>query len=173
MLSFTWVFAALATASVLTGAGAFSTSDLSTFPSAITTTGAFTYSVAGYDFRPHHTRTPFAVSSGGKAFVAYPGATSGTIYVQQVDPSANFAAVGSAVAVKGLIAGGIVAHDDGFALLTTRSDGTTSNGEPTAYLVRYTNGKESWATALVSSLTHALWEGARGLTCIICRMANR
>lgn len=146
MLSKTWILAALAAASL---ANAFSASDLTLSKDSVKLSGTFKYAVPGYDFRPHHARTPFAVSSGnGNAYVAY--GTGSTVYVQQVDHANNFAAVGSPVAVPGLRAGGLVAHDDGFALLTTRSDGTTVNNEPTTYLVRYTSGKESWATPLVS-----------------------
>ena len=133
---------------------AFSVSDLTLSKDTITLSGTFTSAVPGYDFRPHHNRTPFAVSAGnGNTYVAY--STEDTVYVQQVDHANGFAAVGSAVAVSGLLAGGLVAHDDGFALLTTRNDGTTANAEPTAYLVRYTNGQETWATPLVSQYANS------------------
>jgi hypothetical protein len=148
MLSYKWVFAALTGFSALVQTAAFSAGDLSVSKDAITLAGGFNYAVPGYDYRPHHARTPFAVSSGnGNTYVAY--LSGNTVYVQQVDHANGFAAVGSPAAVSGLVAGGLVAHDDGFALLTTRKDGTTANGEPTAYLVRYQNGKETWATPLV------------------------
>jgi hypothetical protein len=148
MLSYTWILAAL---TAVAAVNAFSASDLSLSKDSITLSSAFTYAVSGYDIRPHHARTPFAVGAGnGNAYVAY--LAGSTVYVQQVDHANGFVAIGNAVTVPGLVAGGLVAHDDGFALLTTRKDGTTANGEPTAYIVRYTNGKESWATPLVSQL---------------------
>jgi hypothetical protein len=52
-----------------------------------------------------------------------------------------------------ILAGGLVAHNDGFALLTTETMPTgTSNAPPgntpVAVLYRYTAGKQSWKTWL-------------------------
>ncbi|RYP12532.1 hypothetical protein DL765_007268 [Monosporascus sp. GIB2] len=71
---------------------------------------------------PHHRRTPFAVSpDGSAAYLAYLDASETDIHVQQVGPK-TFAAVGSAITVTGgKEAGGLVAHDDGFALLTNEA----------------------------------------------------
>ena len=68
---------------------------------------------------PHHRRTPFAVSPDGKsAYLAYLDASETDVHIQKVDP-ATFATVGDAVTVTGgKEAGGLVAHNDGFALLT-------------------------------------------------------
>ncbi|KAJ4365013.1 hypothetical protein N0V83_008629 [Neocucurbitaria cava] len=103
---------------------------------------------------PHHRRTPFAVSPDGKsAYLAYLDASDTDIHVQQVDPS-TFAAVGASVTVTGgKEAGGLVAHNDGFALLTNEAmpSGTTNappDNTPVAVLYRYTDGKETFKTWL-------------------------
>jgi len=103
---------------------------------------------------PHHRRTPFAVSPDGKsAYLAYLDASETGVHVQQVDPS-TFAAVGDAVTVAGgKEAGGLVAHNDGFALLTNEAmpSGTSNappESTPVAVLYRYTSGKETFKTWL-------------------------
>ncbi|KAF3037581.1 hypothetical protein E8E11_003096 [Didymella keratinophila] len=103
---------------------------------------------------PHHRRTPFAVSPDGKsAYLAYLDASETGVHVQQVNPS-TFAAVGDAVTVSGgKEAGGLVAHNDGFALLTNEAmpSGTTNappESTPVAVLYRYTSGKETFKTWL-------------------------
>ncbi|KAF2625232.1 hypothetical protein BU25DRAFT_372223 [Macroventuria anomochaeta] len=103
---------------------------------------------------PHHRRTPFAVSPDGKsAYLAYLDASETGVHVQQVNPS-TFAAVGDAVTVtSGKEAGGLVAHNDGFALLTNEAmpSGTSNappDSTPVAVLYRYTSGKETFKTWL-------------------------
>ena len=103
---------------------------------------------------PHHRRTPFAVSPDGKsAYLAYLDASETGVHVQQVNPS-TFAAVGDAVTVTGgKEAGGLVAHNDGFALLTNEAmPSGTSNAPPAStpvpVLYRYTSGKETFKTWL-------------------------
>ncbi|KAF2441614.1 hypothetical protein P171DRAFT_74907 [Karstenula rhodostoma CBS 690.94] len=96
---------------------------------------------------PHHRRTPFSVSPDGKsAYLAYLDSSETGVHIQQVNPS-TFAAVGDAVSVStGKEAGGLVAHNDGFALLTNEAvSGVT---DPVAVLYRYTSGKQSWKTYL-------------------------
>ncbi|RWA09083.1 hypothetical protein EKO27_g6025 [Xylaria grammica] len=103
---------------------------------------------------PHHRRTPFAVSPDGKsAFLAYLDSNETDVHVQQVDPE-SFTAVGSAVTIEGAKeAGGLVAHDDGFALLTNEAlpSGTANappDSTPVAVLYRYTDGIQTWKTFL-------------------------
>lgn len=103
---------------------------------------------------PHHRRTPFAVSPNGKsAYLAYLDASDTNVHIQQVDPT-SFAAVGDAVTVTGAKeAGGLYAHDDGFALLTNEAmpSGTANAppaSTPVAVLYRYTSGKQTWKTWL-------------------------
>ncbi|KAJ8113232.1 hypothetical protein OPT61_g4596 [Boeremia exigua] len=103
---------------------------------------------------PHHRRTPFAVSPDGKsAYLAYLDASQTGVHIQQVNPT-TFAAVGDAVTVSGgKEAGGLVAHNDGFALLTNEAmpSGTSNapaDSTPVPVLYRYTSGKETFKTWL-------------------------
>ncbi|KAL4987794.1 hypothetical protein BDW68DRAFT_103302 [Aspergillus falconensis] len=102
----------------------------------------------------HHRRTPFAVSPDGEsAYLAYLDSSETGVHVQQVDPN-TFEAVGASVTVSGgQEAGGLVAHNDGFALLTNEAmpSGTTnapSDNTPVPVLYRYTNGEQTWKTWL-------------------------
>ncbi|KAI5201491.1 hypothetical protein E4T42_02283 [Aureobasidium subglaciale] len=103
---------------------------------------------------PHHRRTPFALSPDGtRAFLAYLDDSETDVHVQRVDPK-TFAAVGIAVTVKGgKEAGGLVAHNDGFALLTNEAlpSGTTNapaDSTPVPVLYRYTEGEQTFKTFL-------------------------
>lgn len=103
---------------------------------------------------PHHRRTPFAVSPDGKsAYLAYLDSSETDVHVQQVDPS-TFTAVGTAVTVTGgKEAGGLVAHNDGFALLTNEAlpSGTTdapADSTPVPVLYRFTDGTQTFKTFL-------------------------
>ncbi|KAF2466857.1 uncharacterized protein BDR25DRAFT_235738, partial [Lindgomyces ingoldianus] len=103
---------------------------------------------------PHHRRTPFALSPDGKsAYLAYLDASETDVHVQQVDP-ASFAAVGTPTTITGAKeAGGLVAHNDGFALLTNEAlpSGTSNapaGSTPVAVLYRYTSGKQTFKTFL-------------------------
>ncbi|KAF9031693.1 hypothetical protein BDZ89DRAFT_1131757 [Hymenopellis radicata] len=105
---------------------------------------------------PHHRRTPFAVSPDGKsAYLAFLNAAKDAVYVQPVDPT-TFTANGDAVSIANAKeAGGLVAHDDGFAVLVTLPvpDGTSADETPTdsypiVNLIRYQNGAQAWSTAL-------------------------
>ncbi|RHZ55417.1 uncharacterized protein CDV56_105980 [Aspergillus thermomutatus] len=103
---------------------------------------------------PHHRRTPFAVSPDGKtAYLAYLDSSETDVHVQQLDPS-TFEATGTIVTVTGgKEAGGLVAHNDGFALLTNEAmpSGTTNappSDTPVPVLYRYTNGEQTWKTWL-------------------------
>ncbi|RLM00082.1 hypothetical protein CFD26_106499 [Aspergillus turcosus] len=103
---------------------------------------------------PHHRRTPFAVSPDGKtAYLAYLDSSETDVHVQQLDPS-TFQATGTTVTVAGgKEAGGLIAHNDGFALLTNEAmpAGTANappSNTPVPVLYRYTNGKQTWKTWL-------------------------
>ncbi len=105
---------------------------------------------------PHHRRTPFAVSPDGKsAYLAFLNAAKDAVYVQPVDPT-TFAANGDAVSIANAKeAGGLVAHDDGFAVLVTlpvpdgtSADETPTDSNPIVNLIRYQNGAQAWSTAL-------------------------
>ncbi|KAG9551236.1 hypothetical protein KCU71_g14509, partial [Aureobasidium melanogenum] len=103
---------------------------------------------------PHHRRTPFALSpDGSRAFLAYLDDSETDVHIQRVDPK-TFATVGSAVTVKGgKEAGGLVAHNDGFALLTNEAlpSGTANapaGSNPVPVLYRYTEGEQTFKTFL-------------------------
>ncbi|TDZ99616.1 hypothetical protein C8034_v000035 [Colletotrichum sidae] len=96
---------------------------------------------------PHHRRTPFAVSPDGKsAYLAYLDSSGTDVHVQPVDPS-TFAATGTAVTVTGgKEAGGLVAHNDGFAIMT--NEAISGAKDPVAVIYRYTDGKQTFKTYL-------------------------
>lgn len=75
----------------------------------------------------------------------------------QVDP-ATFASVGTPVTVTGgKEAGGLVAQNDGFALLTNVAvTGTNAppSGTPVPVIVRYQNGQETWRTFVAGPGVH-------------------
>ncbi|SJL13832.1 related to Similarity to glucan 1,4-alpha-glucosidase Sta1p and YAR066w [Armillaria ostoyae] len=101
---------------------------------------------------PHHRRTPFAVAPDGTTgYLAYLNADQTSVLVQQVDTT-SFTSVGDAVTITGTEAGGLVAHDDGFAVLikttATGSENLPTDDMPIAVVVRYTDGGLSWSTEL-------------------------
>ncbi|KAM0330660.1 hypothetical protein ACHAQA_003611 [Verticillium albo-atrum] len=104
---------------------------------------------------PHHRRTPFALSPDGKtAYLAYLDSSETDVHVQPINPT-TFAATGTSVTIKGAKeAGGLVAHDDGFALLTNEAlpSGTSNapaGNTPVPVLYRYNAaGTQSWKTFL-------------------------
>ncbi|KAJ5552393.1 hypothetical protein N7494_001771 [Penicillium frequentans] len=110
---------------------------------------------------PHHRRTPFAVSpDGNSAYIAYLDSSETDVHVQKLDPT-TFEATGTTVTVSGgKEAGGLVAHNDGFAVLVNEAmpSGTTNappSDTPVAVLYRYTGGKQSWKTWLGGPGVHA------------------
>ncbi|KAL4939312.1 hypothetical protein BDV06DRAFT_38228 [Aspergillus oleicola] len=134
---------------------ALSESNLETFVGSLELTSSFNPVEAAYwTGYKHHRRTPFAVSPDGEsAYLAYLDSSETDVHVQKVNPS-TFKAVGSTVTVSGgKEAGGLVAHNDGFALLTNEAmpSGTTdapADNTPVPVLYRYTDGKQTWKTWL-------------------------
>ncbi|KAL4877850.1 hypothetical protein BJY04DRAFT_121377 [Aspergillus karnatakaensis] len=137
------------------GVAALDASLLETFVDSLELTSSFNpIEEAYWTGYPHHRRTPFAVSPDGEsAYIAYLDSSETDVHVQQVDPS-TFAAVGTTVTVTGgKEAGGLVAHNDGFALLTNEAlpSGTSNapaDNTPVPVLYRYTDGTETWKTYL-------------------------
>ncbi|KAJ5805655.1 uncharacterized protein N7503_003257 [Penicillium pulvis] len=110
---------------------------------------------------PHHRRTPFAVSPDGtSAYIAYLDSSETDVHVQKLDPT-TLEATGTTVTVSGgKEAGGLVAHNDGFAVLVNEAmpSGTTNappSDTPVAVLYRYTDGKQTWKTWLGGPGVHA------------------
>lgn len=67
--------------------------------------------------------------------------------------------MGTAVTIPAFEAAGLVAHDDGFALMATVAATGTTDLPPNDYkivkLFRYKGGVQSWATALNGPGVHA------------------
>ncbi|RUS15944.1 hypothetical protein BC937DRAFT_91776 [Endogone sp. FLAS-F59071] len=124
---------------------------LNLFPNHLTLGSSFNYIIPGYNGIAHHRRTPFAVAPNGNSYVAYL-VDDGHVHVQQLDK--NLKAVGAEVKVSGYEASGLVAHNDGFALLT-RQNASTPNGETVATLVRVKGTTIAWDVAL-NGPTHAV-----------------
>ncbi|CAG8950680.1 hypothetical protein HYFRA_00002890 [Hymenoscyphus fraxineus] len=124
---------------------------LTTFKDSFALTASFDGTIPAYwTGLPHHRRTPFSVSPDGKsAYLAYLDATLKTVHVQQVDTE-TFTAVGTPFSTPGFEAAGLVAQDDGFALLATvkAAEKTTNEDAPIVSLIRVKGGAEAWRTSL-------------------------
>ncbi|KAH9842219.1 hypothetical protein Tdes44962_MAKER01597 [Teratosphaeria destructans] len=99
---------------------------------------------------PHHRRTPFAVSPDGNTFyLAYLDSSGKGVHVQQITPS-TMTCKGSFVTIENVQeAGGLVAHNDGFALLGNEAvsgGNAPPNGMPVAAIYRYENEQQKWRT---------------------------
>ncbi|MCF4122464.1 sigma-70 family RNA polymerase sigma factor [Antribacter sp. KLBMP9083] len=105
---------------------------------------ALTYLEAGYNNVPEWTRVSVAVAPDGTARAAWP-AQDGvhvTPLTGALERSGTDIVVGGSAEV-----GGLVAHDDGFALLTRVPD-DNKWGDTAAVLVRYQGGAEAFAERL-------------------------
>lgn len=131
-------------------------SSMTTYVDSLTLTSEFDPVKAAYwTSYIHHRRTPFAVSPDGSvAYLAYLDGSETDVHVQPVDPT-TFAATGTTVTVSGgKEAGGLVAHDDGFALLTNVAmpSGTANappDNTPVPVLYRFdASGTQQWQTWL-------------------------
>ncbi|KAK2625173.1 hypothetical protein QTJ16_005542 [Diplocarpon rosae] len=126
---------------------------ISSFPNSLTLSAPFDpIQPAYWTGLPHHRRTPFAVSPDGKsAYLAYLDSSKKNVIVQQVDTAA-FTAVGTAVTIGAYEAAGLVAQNDGFALMATiNATGTSDlppNNMPIVAIIRYKNGAEAWRRPL-------------------------
>ncbi|CAD6448114.1 700cb822-c2cd-41ec-a2bd-f26133829b14 [Sclerotinia trifoliorum] len=133
---------------------------ISTFPNSLNLAASFDPIKSAYwTGLPHHRRTPFSISPDGKsAYLAYLDHTYATVHVQQVSLT-DFSAVGDAISVTAYEAAGLVAQNDGFALMATVNATGTANlptdGSPIVSIMRYTNGKKTWETALNGPGVHA------------------
>jgi hypothetical protein len=141
-----------------------SDASISTFANSLTLSASFDpIKPAYWTGLPHHRRTPFSVSPDGKsAYLAYLDASYSKVYVQQVNVD-DFTAVGEAVSVSAYEAAGLVAQNDGFALMATinATSTTDANNAPIVAIIRYTNGAETWRTPLNGPGVHT----SDGLTC--------
>lgn len=109
---------------------------------------------------PHHRRTPFDISPDGQTgYLAYLNANGSGVNVQQITP-ATMTSKGSAVNIPEVHeAGGLVAHDDGFAMLGNEPIATTvsnapPSGTPVPAIYRYTDGVQTWKTFVAGPGVH-------------------
>ncbi|QDS73249.1 hypothetical protein FKW77_004137 [Venturia effusa] len=147
-------------ASINLAAAQLNSSTLQTFPNTLPLEFPFDPIIPAYWTQyPHHVRTPFSLSPDGKrGYLAYLDASKQGIHVQSLSPS-TFAPLGTTVTIPtGVEAGGLVAHNDGFALLTREKftgAGGPSDGTPVAVLYRYINGRLAWKTWLGGPDVHS------------------
>ncbi|MFK4102072.1 hypothetical protein ACI2L1_18735 [Streptomyces sp. NPDC019531] len=146
------VIAGLAATAALVGAW-YATADAATAPTLVPTTTAvtlaakFPYLSAGYNNTREWTRTTTAVAPNGTLRVAWPA--SDGVHVTPLTSAGKRS--GADTVVKGAKeVGGLVAHNDGFALLTRVAD-TNKWKETAAAIVRYTNGKQTFRTKLTGT----------------------
>lgn len=153
LLSFVPALLSLAGAAAAQG---LTESSLETHVDAVTLSSSFNpIKEAYWTGYVHHRRTPFSVSPDGKsAYLAFLDSSDTGVHVQPIDPS-TFKATGKVVTVDGgKEAGGLVAQDDGFALLTNEAmPSTTSNAPPdntpVPVLYRFdASGTQKWKTWL-------------------------
>ncbi|PUU76439.1 hypothetical protein B9Z19DRAFT_1102367 [Tuber borchii] len=123
-----------------------SSGGLQKFPNALALGNTFDPIIAAYwTGLPHHRRTPFSVSPDGKsAYLAYLASTYDRVFVQQVSPD-TFAAVGNPIEISGAReAGGLVAQNDGFAVMVNLDNSQTDH--PVTTIIRYKGGAKAWTT---------------------------
>ncbi|MDX3664953.1 hypothetical protein [Streptomyces europaeiscabiei] len=149
------VIGSLVAASVLAGAWyatagaapAPAAGDLTVTNTTVSLPAKFPYLSAGYNNSREWTRTATAVAPNGTLRVAWPA--SDGVHVTPLTAAGKRS--GADTVVKGTKeVGGLVAHDDGFALLTRVSD-TNKWKETAAALIRYQNGKQTWRTRLTGA----------------------
>jgi len=109
---------------------------------------------------PHHRRTPFKVSPDGQTwYLAYLDESGSGVHVQHIHPP-SMTAKGPLVTIpKVHEAGGLVAHDHGFALLGNEPIATTvsnapPSGTPVPAIYRYHNGVQQWKTFVAGPGVH-------------------
>ncbi|MGW3646335.1 hypothetical protein [Streptomyces sp. NPDC000878] len=147
----------LAAAGLLAGAwyataGAATTAapTLAVTTTSVTLPAKFPYQSAGYNNTREWTRTATAVAPNGTMRVAWPA--SDGVHVTPLT-SAGKRAGGDAVVKGAKEVGGLVAHNDGFALLTRVAD-TNKWKDTAAALVRFSQGKEAWRTKLTGTASN-------------------
>jgi hypothetical protein len=130
------------------------------------------YKRATYDNFPVDERVALAIVPDGSGYIAWIENASGNLRVTPLD--AHMLRRAPDVSVVGADIGGLVAHDDGFAVLTGRTDPGIAPVDPAqlgvvqkaAFLVRYRAGAEAFAVPLTgtASVTHSAYPAARDCT---------
>ncbi|WP_405990055.1 hypothetical protein [Streptomyces sp. NBC_00986] len=140
---------AKATPKAVTAAKA-ATGTLSPTSTTIALAAKFPYLTAGYNNTREWTRTTTAVAPNGTLRVAWPAADG--VHVTPLNAAGLRS--GADTVVKGAKeVGGLIAHNDGFALLTRVAD-TNKWKETAAAIVRYTNGKQTFLTKLTGTASN-------------------
>ncbi|MFF4269594.1 hypothetical protein [Streptomyces sp. NPDC001536] len=149
------LIAGLAATAALVGAwyataGASTATGLTVSTTTMSLAAKFPYLSAGYNNSREWTRTATAAAPNGTLRVAWPA--SDGIHVTPLTAAGKRS--GADTVVKGAKeVGGLVAHNDGFALLTRVSD-TNKWKETAAAIVRYANGKKTFQTKLTGTATN-------------------
>ncbi|MFF7278447.1 hypothetical protein [Streptomyces griseorubiginosus] len=131
-------------------AGAATAPALAPTTTAVTLSAKFPYLSAGYNNTREWTRTATAVAPNGTLRVAWPA--SDGVHVTPLTSAGKRS--GADTVVKGAKeVGGLVAHNDGFALLTRVAD-TNKWKETAAAIVRYTGARRTWTTKLTGAASH-------------------
>ncbi|MFE0256417.1 hypothetical protein [Streptomyces sp. NPDC059010] len=132
------------------GAATSTAPNLSPTTTTVSLSAKFPYQSAGYNNAREWTRTATAVAPDGSLRVAWPA--SDGIHVTPLTAAGKRS--GADTVVKGTKeVGGLVAHNDGFALLTRVAD-TNKWKETAAAIVRYTNGRQTFRTKLTGTASH-------------------
>ncbi|WP_406441479.1 hypothetical protein OHB14_21090 [Streptomyces sp. NBC_01613] len=140
------------------GAATTATSSLAVTTNTVSLSAKFPYLSAGYNNEREWTRTATAIAPNGTLRVAWPA--SDGVHVTPLTSAGKRS--GADTVVKGTKeVGGLVAHNNGFALLTRVSD-TNKWKETAAAIVRYTNGNQTFRTKLTSTATHDTSPGLDG-----------
>ncbi|MFD4510579.1 hypothetical protein [Streptomyces sp. NPDC058457] len=131
-------------------AGAATTPDLKVTSTAVSLGAKYPYLSAGYNNTREWNRTATAVAPDGTLRVAWPAADG--VHVTPLTAAGKRS--GADTVVKGAKeVGGLVAHTNGFALLTRVAD-TNKWKETAAAIVRYTGGKRTWTNKLTGTASH-------------------
>ncbi|MGW2379562.1 hypothetical protein [Streptomyces sp. NPDC001658] len=132
------------------GAATPAAPNLAVTSTAVSLPAKFPYLSAGYNNTREWTRTATSVAPNGTLRVAWPA--SDGVHVTPLTAAGKRS--GADTVVKGAKeVGGLVAHDDGFALLTRIAD-TNKWKETAAAIVRYTGAKKTWGTKLTGIASH-------------------
>jgi hypothetical protein len=135
-----------------------STGTLSPTGTTVTLAAKFPYLTAGYNNVRQWTRTSTAVAPNGTLRVAWPAADG--VHITPLTAAGTRS--GADTVVKGAKeVGGLVAHNDGFALLTRVAD-TNKWKETAAAIVRYTNGRQTFRTKLTGTASNDTSPGLDG-----------
>ncbi|MFK0280860.1 hypothetical protein ACIQVL_10360 [Streptomyces sp. NPDC090499] len=131
-------------------AGAATAPNLEVTSTAVSLGAKYPYLSAGYNNTREWNRTATAVAPDGTLRVAWPAADG--VHVTPLTAAGKRS--GADTVVKGAKeVGGLVAHTDGFALLTRVAD-TNKWKETAAAIVRYTGGRRTWTTKLTGTASH-------------------